>query len=127
MTRHARWCLIFLLGACSDPITVEQVREPMDPLQVYYLYWGEMAGCTTIFGGSPAQVRWFVTDWFPGQAGVVGQWNERHEITLLREARFDKGVVTHEIVHELLQGDRDHSDGAWSACQEFGLLMGTGD
>jgi hypothetical protein len=65
-----------------------------------------------------------VTNWFPGQPGVLGQWNERHEITIRRDFRFDKGVVMHEIVHELLDGDGSHADVAWTACQEVGLIVG---
>lgn len=112
-------------AGCEDPTTVEDVREPLTPPQVYSLYWDDMEECTQVEGRSMARVRWYVTDYFPGQPGILGQWNGRHEITLLRTARFDKGVVTHEMVHELLGGDGNHQDPAWETCQEFGLILGT--
>lgn len=121
----ARVAVVAALGACTSPLVIEEVREPLDPPRIYSVWWEEAEGCALVFGGSVYQVDWYVTNWFPGQPGVLGQWNERHEITIRRDARFDKGVVMHEIVHELLDGDGRHTDPAWTACQEVGLIVGT--
>lgn len=118
--------VVVAVTACADPTAVEDVREPMVPPVLYGTYWRDMEQCTSIRGRGMDQVKWFITDWFPGRPDLRGQWNDRHEITIHRDALLNQGVVTHEIVHELLGGDGAHRDFAWVHCQKWGLSMGTG-
>lgn len=96
----------------------------MEPLKVYATFWRQMEECSSLRGGGVASIRWFVTDAFPGQPDVLGQWNARHEITLRRDALYAPGVVMHEIIHELVGGDGGHRDPAWEACVPVGVEMG---
>lgn len=106
---------ITALAACEDPIGVDDIRVPIEPKAIYRLAWQDMVQCserTRPFDG----IRWFQTSYFPGQPTVVGQWNSRREITIRADAVFDREVVAHEILHDLLKGDPLHEDPAWEAC-----------
>ena len=47
---------------------------------------------------------------------VLGIWESPHDITFVNIWKEDAFVVRHEMLHELLRGDVDHKDEAWSAC-----------
>lgn len=97
---------------CSSPVTLDDLREPMDPRPSYASYRRDMEGCAALTGRRESGVHWYVTDRLPGAPDILAQWNARHEITIRRDARFDRSVVMHETPQELLAGDDAHRDQA---------------
>ena len=128
-------CMAAIGAACSDGLTVEDLREPLEPFLVYQTYFDLTINCVA---GVPElfvlidfdfdRIRWFVTDRFPDGEGILGQWNSRHEITLKRGFELNKGVIMHEILHDQLSqalgGDGAHSSPVWELCESWGLLLG---
>ena len=102
-------------SSCEVGTAVDEVRYPIDPPEEYRAFYAEAEVCAET-SGDFGRVGWFWTQTFPGQANTVGQWNERREITLMWQFRFDRRVVVHEIIHDLLGGDADHLSPAWDAC-----------
>ena len=47
---------------------------------------------------------------------VNGFWESPHDITVVNTAKGNASVVRHEMLHDLLRGDRDHEHEAWSHC-----------
>ena len=47
---------------------------------------------------------------------VLAVWEEPHRITLLSDQTATELVVKHEMLHDLLNGDPEHTDRVWEAC-----------
>ena len=73
-------------------------------------------------GGDYGGVRWYVAYGFADGPGILGQWNTRREITVRSDVWLDREVVRHEVLHDLLRGDRLHERGEWATC---GIETGT--
>jgi hypothetical protein len=112
--------------ACSDgtaPIWNGAPRTPLTPPEVYRTRWSETVACAGVGEGDYGGIRWFTTPAFAESTSSPGQWNSRREITLLEGAVDNRGVVRHEILHDLLRGDVNRSDPAWVRC---GVPIGVG-
>lgn len=108
------------LAACTDagpPLDAAPAlsRTPFDPPPVYDTLWARVEACSGRTG-DPARVRWFLADSFPGRPRRLAQWDTGHVITLRRDLDIALPIVSHEILHDLLQGDREHQDPAWLEC-----------
>lgn len=114
-TRSAAICVLLAAAACDGGTAVDEVRFSIVPPDAYAEHYAEAEACSGLTGDFE-RVKWFWTMTFPGQAGTVGQWNPRREITILWRFRFDRRVIVHEALHDLLGGDKDHSDRAWDDC-----------
>lgn len=116
--RPARWALAVLLGliGCTeaDPLPPPE-RTPFDPPPVYDTLWADVEACSGRTGDA-RRVRWFLADSFPGRPRRLAQWDTGHVITLRRDLDVALPIVAHEILHDLLQGDREHEDPAWLDC-----------
>jgi hypothetical protein len=86
-----------------------------EPPPLYRSLWAEVEACSGLTAPFEA-VDWYLTPSFPEDRGILGQWNDRGEIVLRWDTRFSRVVVKHEILHELLGGDRAHRSPAWRAC-----------
>lgn len=109
--------LVFLGGAtaCSDAVAVDRGKVQIDPPAVYRVWWSDVEDCSEIqgdFGG----VRWFAVYGFAAGNGILGQWNERREITVRSDVWLDPEVVRHEVLHDLLRGDPLHRRTEWTVC-----------
>lgn len=118
-----------LAAACDSPADVGFERpagEQFAPPALYDSLYAAMESCAGI-AGNFSRVRWFmvpgVSDWtstLDNQTRVLGQWWPPHDIYIgertigTRTAR-EREVVTHEILHELLQ-DSEHPDPPYGAC-----------
>ena len=111
------------LGACSEPTSPEiPGRYEILPPASYAEWWTRVEACSGK-RGAISRVRWYTVSSFPDRPDLLGQWNSNHEITLRDDVRDLEPVVSHEILHELLDGDRDHLELAWTTC---GLPRGNG-
>lgn len=102
-------------GACSDLTGVEELRVGFSPPAAYETLWRSLEACS----GREAdfdRIRWYWIRSFPDDQPILGQWHERHEITLSAAVLRNRAVVAHEMLHDLLEGDRAHRDPAWDAC-----------
>jgi len=88
----------------------------MLPPPMYQGLWDHVEACSDRTGDFE-RLRWYWVRSFPREATARAQWNERHEITLALAAVDNRGVVAHELLHELLDGDPGHEDRAWEACR----------
>lgn len=118
--RSPRTLALLLLAltsaACSDLTGVEELRSEFTPPTTYRALWTALEACS----GREAdfeRVRWYWIRSFPAEAPILGQWNGRHEITLSSLVLGNRAVVAHEMLHDLLGGDRRHRDPAWDACE----------
>lgn len=102
-------------GACSDTVAVDRGRVEIDPPTVYRTWWESVEECSAI-GGDFDGVRWFAVYGFGDGAGILGQWNELREITVRSDVWLDPEVVRHEVLHDLLRGDRLHQRAEWATC-----------
>jgi hypothetical protein len=102
-------------SACSDPVAVEGLRTAIEPKLLYRSLWVDVRVCSGLERDYHG-IRWYVTPWFPDQPDVLGQWNSRREITLRTDAQLNADVISHELLHDLLDGDGLHADPAWVEC-----------
>jgi len=124
---RAKWLLILLpaLGSCSalDSGSGFEDRRAFDPpLELYTTWWTELEACaarTADFG----RIDWFLagaisdpTEPNIDPRGIRGQWRSNHEITILADHQGDFRVVKHEMLHDLLDGDREHASKFWGLC-----------
>lgn len=120
-------CLALLTAAtasCSDATAVTQGRVEIEPPAAYRTWWSEVEECSGL-GGDFAGVRWFATFAFVDGEGILGQWNEHREITVRSDVWLDREVIRHEVLHDLLRGDRRHRRSEWTTCGiETGLDTG---
>ncbi len=108
------------VAACSIPteaFTVEvSQREQFTPPGEYRIWWGDVEECSSTMGDFDV-VRWYraaqITN---GDQTVQGLWEFPHDITLTREAEGIGSIVRHEILHDLLRGDTEHTLSAWTRC-----------
>lgn len=114
--------LTAVLAACDGPLFI-QLRIAFEPPRpVFTLYWGSVVACSGLDAGNYDRVSWFEIETFPTGEDLRARWNSPHDITLRTDSKFDELVVKHEILHDLLAGDRDHTHEAWQAC---GLDIGS--
>jgi len=123
--------LVLALAACSGetPLNLQyenrRLFEP--PAELYSRWWSEVASCLGR-GRDFEGIRWFLADEIRilhgDPSGVMpvgvshprGQWNSDREITIAEGYQENHRVVKHEMLHDLLEGDRDHVDPAWGLC-----------
>lgn len=86
-----------------------------DPPPVYDTLWYDVETCSGR-SGDPRRVRWFLADSFPGRPLRLAQWTPDRRITLRSDLDVALPIVAHEMLHDLLDGDPDHDDGAWLEC-----------
>ena len=96
-------------------------REPLEPLPVYTEWWAENESCS----GRTAdmgRIAWYTATSIVGDEIVArGVWTPPHEIILVRGYEDEEITVRHEMLHDLLDGDPEHTSPLWTSC---GLIPG---
>ena len=108
------------LVACSTPtegfsLAVRDVRRFVPPAE-YRSLWETVEACSSQSGDFDL-VEWYEANAIVIDGEVVlGFWEAPHDITVVNTAKENDFVVRHEMLHDLLSGDPDHEDQAWSDC-----------
>ncbi len=113
--------LLAVLG-CETPVDPIEGAIEITPPPAYSEWWDDTERCARI-SGDFLGVRWFVAFELDGSDEVVGQWTERREIILRSDTWLDSIVVRHEILHDLLGGDRGHEGPEWDTCDLRGRSL----
>ena len=107
-----------LLAACGSlgfDAGVEN-REPFDPPPVYATWWDATRSCSGI-DGAFGRITWFLASGITGDGLVArARWSPPHEIVVVRGYETDERTVRHEMLHDLLAGDRGHGSPSWDGC-----------
>ena len=106
------------LLACSIPteglsLAVTGLQRFVPP-EGYRGWWETVEACSSRSGDFDL-VRWCQADVMViGGKDGSGFWEPPHDITVVNTAKGNASVVRHEMLHDLLRGDPDHEDEAWS-------------
>ncbi len=102
---------VLVLAAASDDPPRPVGAMPLDPPPpVYASWWQEAQECT----GRRTPMRhthFWIVQGFLNYPAATGLWKAPHEIYVLRVHRYARGVVAHEMLHDLL-----HDGGHESPC-----------
>ena len=108
-----------LLGACGllDDFTFEVVdKRPIAPLEDYDSWWSATEECSGETGDM-GRVRWYTAAGITYNGAFArGVWLPPHEIVVIRGYEENPEIVRHEMLHDLLGGDSDHTKSAWTGC-----------
>jgi len=107
--------LVGLVSCTPSPAEVNAGTVRMVPLSEYRIWWREVEGCSKTSGDFD-RVEWYRAETFGAGNDVVGQWSPPHSITVRFGYEYNETVVKHEILHDLLDGDRFHDEPAWITC-----------
>ena len=113
--------LLLALAACDFTGLSTRVtgRQPFTPPPVYGEWWAETESCSGATGDLAA-IDWYLATGISSDAvSAFGLWLPPHEIVLVRGFEDSRFTVRHEMLHDLLRGDPEHEDPAWTRC---GLL-----
>ena len=105
------------LFACTpSPVDVNQGVVPFTPPAQFLTWWDEVQDCSHETGDFTL-IDWFLANGFAAGAEVVGQWSPPHSITFRHGFERMENVVKHEMLHDLLRGDKFHDEWAWIQCR----------
>lgn len=110
--------LVAALFACGDLGFESRVddKEEFDPPEVYRTWWGATEACSR-HSGSYEAIDWYLASGIVGDGLVArGRWSPPHEIVIVRGYEADEKTVRHEMLHDLLGGDPEHTSTEWSVC-----------
>lgn len=106
------------IAACGDLGFMAAVtgRRSFDPPPIYREWWSATEVCSGL--RAPFQrVVWYLADGVSGDGLVArGRWSSPHEIIIVAGYENDQTVVRHEMLHDLLTGDRPHAREEWDSC-----------
>lgn len=117
-----RWVVLVLVLACAP--TAPEGAESFTPPPGYGAWWASVASCS---GLTPIAHGWQLVHWFTVPSGSDGKmwcgnmrtrgcWRAPDDIYVAKGQETVATVVSHEMLHEMLNGDADHSHGAWAQC-----------
>lgn len=112
MRSHLTLVALLLSGCAGESPLVPEGAVPLTPPTIYMEWWDEVEG-ELGSGRDESRVRWFVVrgGLFPSRDGepTSGRWIPDGRIYLAEGWELDENTVKHEMLHELLRGDYEHS------------------
>lgn len=105
-----------LLACTPSPVDVNEGVIAFSPPGEFRAWWAGVEDCSNESGDYDAVV-WYLADDFAAGGAVVGQWSPPHSITFRKGFQTTETVVKHEMLHDLLRGDRFHDELAWVRCR----------
>lgn len=118
MRRSIPLVAITLLAACSSLGFEAEVtnKTPFTPPAEYADWWAETEACSGL-DGDMDRVAWYTATSITGDGKIAsGRWSPPHDVVLVLGYEDDGMIVRHEMLHDLLGGDPDHTASAWEAC-----------
>lgn len=118
MRPFLRLLALTLLGACSSLGFEAEVsnKTPLAPLEVYASWWAATEACSDL-QGDMERITWYTATGITGDGKLAsGRWSEPHDIILVLGYEETERIVRHEMLHDLLGGDPDHTASAWQRC-----------
>lgn len=114
--------LASLVAACGNPTAPDRVpgAEPFAPKLSYAEWYADMEACSGVEGDF-SRVNWFivrgVSDWNSTYDGdvVPAEWWPPHDIYIAGRMRDDREIISHEILHDILQ-DPEHPVPPFGEC-----------
>jgi len=117
--RMKQWAACVLAAAavgCQAYTLSFRDKEPLEPLPVYVEWWAATETCSGQRSDLGA-IKWYTALTIATEVAVArGVWVPPHEITIVRGFEDDEVTVRHEMLHDLLGGDSDHTEPEWAAC-----------
>jgi hypothetical protein len=122
-----RSILLALLLIGCDGITPPSDVTPLEPPPIYRTWYAEVEACVRDLDITPSpfadydRLVWFtyVDGLECGRLNCSGLWKTDGRV-YIRSALVNRvDVVKHEILHEILHGDADHSRPPWEVCPEI--------
>jgi len=103
------------LGCSGYTLSVAN-KEPFQPLPIYAEWWSATESCSGRTGDL-LEIDWYTASSITSDALIArGVWTPPHEITLVRGYEENEITVRHEMLHDLLGGDSDHTAQEWNSC-----------
>ena len=106
MLRRLRWVPLVLLLGCLDSFAPAGA-VPLTPPAAYRVWWTEIERCAGLWGDFD-RVEWYEvpgsTYACPAHEGRCdGWWRSPHTIYVDQSQLYDRPLVEHEMLHDLLQ------------------------
>lgn len=118
LPRFAAGLASVVFVACGDLGFTSEVtgRRPFQPPPIYRDWWAATEACAE--RRAPFErITWFLADGIAGDGLVArARWSAPHEIIVVIGYETDQRVVRHEMLHDLLSGDRTHDRPEWDRC-----------
>ncbi len=115
--------IVLILAGCGSLGFEAEIKdkEPFPPPDVFAIWWRATEACSGQTSSLNA-ITWYLASGISGDGAVArGRWSAPHEIVIVKGYEADPKTVRHEMLHDLLGGDRSHSAAAWVECS---LLFG---
>ena len=91
-------------------------KEPFQPLPIYTEWWAANESCSSRTADL-TRIEWYTATSIVGDDIVArGVWTPPHQIILVRGYEEDEVTVRHEMMHDLLDGDPEHTSSLWASC-----------
>jgi hypothetical protein len=108
--------VVGVAGGCQAYSLSVTNKEPFQPLPIYGEWWAATEVCSGRTGDL-TRIEWFTATSITGDAVVArGVWTPPHQIILVRGYEESELTVRHEMLHDLLEGDSDHTSTTWTTC-----------
>lgn len=92
-------------------------KRAIAPLEEYAAWWSVTEACSGE-SGDFGRVRWYTAVAINYDGGFArGVWLPPHDVVVLSGYEAHEPTVRHEMLHDLLDGDSDHADSAWTRCE----------
>ena len=110
------WATVCACGACDPYLLSIEGKQLSKPLAIYAEWWVATEQCSRMTG-QMERITWFTADDIStGDVLGRGLWRPPHEIVIARGYEEDETIVRHEMLHDLLGGDPEHSEPSWRSC-----------
>jgi hypothetical protein len=117
MLSRAALVLVLLASACMSVAGPMPDGVPFTPPATYRTLWAAVEACSGL-RGDVNRIQWYEAP--DGALGprMMGEWLPDHDVYLVHFVVTHQlqASVQHEMLHDLLGGDVDHTSPLWAHC-----------